>query len=148
MTAVLVTVAAWNGAPPDLSADDARAAARQQLEDAAVLVVRVGQDVRKDTYEGRAVWRVPVEVSGGEIQLYLARSDGAPVYLDDLGRDGRRLLTDGQYARLREVAHNPLRDTWVDRNVQITVAAIVLLLVAIAFALVPIGTPTHTGAQP
>ena len=139
IAAVAVVLLAWTGDPDALTAEDARAAARRHLEEASVLVVRV-RAPEADDHEGAAVWRVPVEVSGGEIQIYLARTDGAPVFLDDRAPNGVRLLTEGQFQRLRTVTYNPAHDRWVDRNVQLTAGAIVLVPVALAFAFVPIGT--------
>jgi hypothetical protein len=125
----------WVAGSPELDADDARESARRTLEESGVEVRAVLPRVRAGVYDSIPVWRTRVRIEGGTVGLHLARADGVAVYLNDRTPDGRRqLLTEGQFARLRQVVVDPARERWTGRQVTATAAGVVVMVVATAFA--------------
>lgn len=120
----------WLQAPDHLTAGEAVRAARSAFAQAGIQDVTVAPVARADTYDGAdgteptPVWKARGEIAAGSVELWLARDDGTPVFLDDRSANGTaHLLDDEQFSALGHHHRNPALDRQVRRNVWLTVAA-------------------------
>lgn len=127
--------------PDRLTASDAVHVAQRALA-AAGVEATVDPDPPSGRYRPAsggsvAVWEVRAALPGGTIDLWVARDDGQPVFLDDRTDDGTgQLLTDAQVAAVGDHRSNPALDRQVRRNVLVTAAALLIAVVAL-WAAVP-----------
>lgn len=138
LVALGVVTVAWLQSPDDLTRHDAVRVAEGAFDAAGVdgaLVdpdAEAGRYVPGDDRRGIAVWKTSATVEGGTVQLWLARSDGESVFLDDRAPDGSsQLLTESQFRLLADHFENPAVDRQVRRNMVLTVAAAAVALVAV-----------------
>lgn len=140
VVAFVVTAVAWLQAPRGISADDAvdvaqRAFVAAGLTDAVVEPHPERGDYASADHPTVAVWKTVAELGDGSVQLWLARADGASVFLDDRTDDGAaQLLTDEQFERLASFFDHPADDRSAGRNVALTIAAALVALVAVTLA--------------
>lgn len=142
LVAVVVVAAAWLQSPPDITGAEAVRAARGAFRAAGVEGARVDGHPKAGTYQppdGGAplpVWRTSTRVRGGTVQLWLAREDAEPVFLDDRSGDGAvQLLSDAQFRALAAHYENPATGRQVRRNLVLTVAAALATAVAVQWEL-------------
>ena len=137
--AILVVGAGWQQDVPELTATDAVDAAEGALRDAG-LDATVEPDPVPTVYASRtrdpvAVWAVRATVRSEPIQLQLAREDAQPVALDDRSLDGTAyVLSDLEYQAVVAHVEDPARDRVIWRNVLLTVAAALVIALALAHA--------------
>jgi Flp pilus assembly protein TadB len=138
VVAIAVAAAAWLEQPDDISAREAVRAATGAFEAAGLEDASVDLRAHADTYESRdgeriRVWRTSAQVEEGPVELWLAREDGEPVYLDDRSPDGTaQLLTDEQFEAIGDHFENPALGRQVRRNLLLTLgAALVLAVIAV-----------------
>jgi hypothetical protein len=137
--AVVLTAIAWMQEPDPVSARDA-----VEVADRALAAAGVEADVAPDPASGEyqpasgdpiPVWEVQAALPGGTVDLRIARDDGQPVFLDDRRDDGTgQLLTDAQAAAVGDHRSNPARDRQVRRDVLVTVAALLIAVLALRVA--------------
>jgi len=139
--AVGAVLVAWLQDPEPITAHEAAGVAAAAFAAAGVPDARVGAEPSRATYDpggGDAlieVWRTVAEVDGGTIQLWLAREDAEPVFLDDRTPDGTaQLLTDAQFDALADVDDNPALDRRVRRNLVAALAGAGIVLLAAVLA--------------
>ena len=131
--------AAWLEEPPVLTAADAADAAEHAFAGAGVDAAIRGEP-SPSTYARRErgpvdVWLVLMAVRDEIVQLQLSRSGADPVAIDDRTIDGSSyVLSDAEYESVARHVDDPALDRQVRRNIAITVAA--ALVVAVALALV------------
>ena len=78
------------------------------------------------------MWKTTANVEDGTVQLWLSREDGEPVYLDDRTPDGAaQLLTDAQFREIGNHFENPALGRQLRRNLLATLAAALILGVAV-----------------
>ena len=138
VVAIAVVAVGWLQSPPDITAAEAVDAARGAFRAAGVEEARVDPRPRADTYrpaggdEALPVWRTSTRVRGGRVELWLAREDGEPVFLDDRSGDGAvQLLSDDQFEALAGHYENPATARQIRRNLMLTVAAALATAVAV-----------------
>jgi hypothetical protein len=135
--AIACVLVAWLQDPNPIDAGDAVVAARSAFRRAGVEAT-VEDAAAPGVYEPVsgggpvAVYRTTADVGGVPVVLYLRRSDAAPVYLDDRSADGAsQLLSDAAFSRLIGHVDNPAADDLVVRNLLVTVAAVLIVGVAV-----------------
>lgn len=155
VVAFIVTGAAWLQSPHGITGDDAvrvaqRAFAAAGLGDAVVEPHPVPDDYDADGESSpTAVWKTVAALGEGKVELWLARSDGGSVFLDDRTDDGAaQLLTDQQFERLADYFDNPAAGRQASRNVAVTVAAALVALVAATLARDPFPTRRPSDEEP
>lgn len=138
LAAFAVVAVGWLQSPPDITAAEAVHAARGAFRAAGVDEARVDPRPRADTYrpaeggEALPVWRTSTRVRGGRVELWLAREDGEPVFLDDRSGDGAvQLLSDDQFEALAGHYENPATARQIRRNLMLTVGAALAAAVAV-----------------
>lgn len=143
--AFVVTAVAWLQTPHGMTADEAVQAAARALRSVGLADVVVEPHPTATDYSSSeggspiAVWKTVAEVGDGTVELWLARSDGQSVFLDDRTPDGHaQLLTDDQFGELARGFPNPAAERQVHRNLVITVAAALLAMVAVTLARDPV----------
>ncbi|MGQ0431102.1 MAG: hypothetical protein ACT452_01695 [Microthrixaceae bacterium] len=140
LVAVCAAAVAWLQNPHHITASEAVRAAERAFAaagvDGAVVDPHPAAGVHVDAGGNRvAVWITDAELDDGTVQLWLARSDGASVYLDDRASDGAsHLLTEPQFERLDAFYENPAVARQIRRNVVLTVAAALLAAIAACVA--------------
>jgi hypothetical protein len=139
-TVAIVTAGqAWREDVPDLTATDAVVAMEDALESIG-LEATVAPDPVSTTYASRtrepvAVWAVRATVRSEPIELQLARSGAHPVAIDDRNRDQTSyVLSELEYEALATNIDDPGRTRTIRRNVVLTVAAILVIALALAHA--------------
>lgn len=160
LVAVGVVVVGWLQSPSDITAAEAVRVARDAFRAADIDEARVDPHPRAGTYrpvdsgEPLPVWRTSTRVPGGSVELWLAREDGEPVFLDDRSGDGAvQLLSDAEFQALAEHYENPATGRQVRRNLLLTLAAALATAVAVRWdlqrALPPaVAAPTVTVPAP
>ncbi|HEX4868966.1 MAG TPA: hypothetical protein VFV32_15245 [Acidimicrobiales bacterium] len=134
--AVAVTGIAWMQEPDPVSARDAVAVAGHALT-AAGVEATVDRHPAAGEYQPTSgdpvpVWEVQAALPAGAVDLWIARDDGQAVFLDDRTDDGTgQLLTDAQVAAVGGHRSNPALARQVRRNVLVTVAALLVAVVAL-----------------
>lgn len=140
LVAVCAAAVAWLQNPDHITASEAVRAAERAFAAAgirgAVVDPHPAAGVHVDAGGGRvAVWITDAQLGGGTVQLWLARSDGASVYLDDRAPDGAsHLVTKSQFERLDAFYENPAVARQVRRNIVLTLAAALLAAIAAGVA--------------
>ena len=131
----------WIQNPDGITAAEARSAAEDAFRATGLEHAVVGRHPTKDVYvavEGDSpidVWKTSAAFAGGTVELWLARSDGESVFLDDRSPDGSsQLLTDAQFRKLAGHFDNPAVGRQVRRNVFLTGAGALIMLLALALA--------------
>ena len=138
LAAVAVVAVGWLQSPPDITASEAVDAARGAFRAAGVDGARVDPRPRADAYrpaggrEALPVWRTSTRVRGGRVELWLAREDGEPVFLDDRSGDGAvQLLSDAEFNDLADHYENPATARQIRRNLALTIAAALATAIAV-----------------
>jgi hypothetical protein len=141
IVAIAVAGAAWFRQPASITGPEAIRAATGAFEAAGLQDAAVELRAEADTYEAGGdgkpvpVWRTSATVDGGTVELWLAREDGEPVFLDDRNPDGTaQLLTDEQFEAIADHFENPALGRQVRRNLVLTVAAALILALAVLLA--------------
>ncbi len=141
LVAIAVAGAAWLQQPDGITGPEAIRAATGAFEAAGLQDASVELRAVPDTYEAGgdrkpiAVWRTSATVEEGTVELWLAREDGEPVFLDDRNPDGTaQLLTDEQFSAIGDHFENPALDRQVRRNLVLTLAAALILGLAVMLA--------------
>lgn len=146
-----MTMVGWLEADPitPITPDEAVAIAERAFEAAGVRDAAVRPEAVPGRYsspgdEPVPVWKTFVDLDEGTVELWLARADGESVYLDDRTADGAgQLLTDRQFQALADHYENPALDRQRRRNVALTVAAALVVLVAATLARDPLALLTR-----
>jgi hypothetical protein len=137
--AILVVGAAWQEDVPELTAADAVDAAEGALRGAG-LDATVEPDPLPTVYASAtrdpvAVWSVRATVRAEPISLQLARAGAQPVALDDRTLDGSAyVLSDFEYRSVVDHVDDPARQRTLERNVVLTLAALLVVAMAVALA--------------
>ena len=137
--AVVSAGAAWRQDVPDLTAHDAVVAMEDALEQTG-LVASVRPDPERTTYASRTrdrveVWAVQASVRAQPIELLLARAGGDPVSIDDRNRDGSAyVLSEREVTALASCVDDPARRRTIRRIVALTVAAVLVIVLALTHA--------------
>jgi hypothetical protein len=141
LVAIVVAGAAWLQQPEDITAPEAVRAATGAFEAAGLQDAAVALRAVPDTYDAGGdrdpieVWRTSAEVDDGTVELWLAREDGEPVFLDDRNADGTaQLLTDEQFDAIGDHFENPALGRQIRRNLVLTLAAALVLALAVLLA--------------
>lgn len=141
LVAIVVAGAAWLRQPKSITAREAVRAATGAFEAAGLQDAAVELRAVADTYDGGGeqepidVWRTSAALDEGTVELWLAREDGEPVFLDDRNADGTaQLLTDEQFEAIGDHFENPALGRQVRRNLVLTVAAALILALAVLLA--------------
>jgi hypothetical protein len=147
--AVVTAVAAgWLEDPPPVSAADAVAEVGDALA-AAGLAATVDPAPLASSYqpaggERTDVWQTFASVEGGTILVSVAQLGGRPVFLDDRSPNGStQLLSEAQFDAVIDRIDDPGRGRLVRRNVALTVAAALVLAVAVALTARPPSPEDH-----
>lgn len=148
LVALVVVTLGWLESPDRLTAAEAVRIAEHAYEAAGIDPVEVAPAPEAGVYitvDGTStvpVWKTVATVEGGTIQLWLARADGESVFLDDRSADGtRQLLTDEQFSGLAEHYENPAVSRQIRRNLLLTVASGLIVLLAVRLSVLhgPVG---------
>lgn len=142
LVAVGAVAAAWLREIPDISSDDAVAAAEAAFEDAAVAAnvqpVATPRRYRSQRQPGVEVWTVRATVRDTPIDLLLARSGAQPVVIDDRTTDRTaHALSDDEYERVAEGIKDLSLQRTVRRNLVFTLAASLIVALSLALATTP-----------
>ncbi|MFZ6004358.1 MAG: hypothetical protein ACOYXM_10555 [Actinomycetota bacterium] len=127
----------WLQYPSHITAAEARAVAKGAFEAAGVDAVidpepTLGFFTAEGDDERVRVWRTSAEIDGGIVELWVQRSDGLAVFIDARTPDGsRELLTEDQFARIERFADNPAEGRQIRRNVALTAAAALIVVITI-----------------
>lgn len=156
LVAVGCTLGGWLQAPDALTAREAVDAASDAFAAAGLHDVEVAEEAAAGTYspggdDGRVpVWLTSATYRGGTISLWLARDDGEAIYLDDRTPDGaEQLLTDEQVQAIADHDGSPAVGRQVRRNIVVTVAAALVLALALHHArLRPSAPPLRPPGSP
>lgn len=139
--ALVVTAVGWLQAPDDITGAEAVTAAKSAFLAAGLPDGVVRPQVEPGDYPagpGRSpipVWRTFADVEGGTVELWLARSDGEAVFLDDRTPDGTaQLLSEAQSEVLADHYENPALGRQVRRNLALTAAAALIAFVSATIA--------------
>ncbi len=133
--------AAWSEDPPELTASDAAHAAEAAFEDSGLDASPRGEPFRT-TYATRSrapvdVWSVLVSVRDELVQVQITRSGAHPVAIDDRALDGSSyVLSDVEYESVARHVDDPALVRAVRRNVAVTLAAVLVIALALGLALI------------
>jgi hypothetical protein len=147
LVVVMLVAVAWLERPSETTARDAVQTAEDAFVAAGLRSAVVDPDAQPGTYtdergDAIAVWRVAATLDGAPMELWLARDDGEPVFLDDVTVDGTaRLLTQAQFDAIDSAADNPALARQVRRNLVVTAAAVAILVVVVILMMTR--HPTH-----
>jgi len=151
LVALVAVAIGWLQSPDQISAADAVTVASHSFRAAGVRGAVVDPSPAAGVYEPPAggskvpVWKTTTKVKGGTIKLWLTRADAESVFLDDRAPDGAaQLLTDAQFTTLADHYENPAVGRKVRRNLLLTVAAALIVLLAVRLAVIA-GTEAATG---
>jgi hypothetical protein len=143
--ALVATAVGWLQAPDGITGAEAVTAARGAFAAAGLgdgVVRPQAEPGDYPTGSGRSpipVWRTFADVAGGTVELWLARSDGESVFLDDRTPDGTaQLLSAEQFEVLADHYENPALGRQVRRNLVLTAAAALIAFVAATIAHDPV----------
>lgn len=143
--ALVVTAVGWLQAPDGITGAEAITAARGAFVAAGLTDGVVRPQAEPGDYPagpGRSpipVWKTFADVGGGTVELWLARSDGESVFLDDRTPDGTaQLLSEAQFDVLADHYENPALGRQVRRDLALTAAAALVALVAATIAHDPV----------
>ncbi|MEQ1785416.1 MAG: hypothetical protein ABL966_00060 [Acidimicrobiales bacterium] len=140
--AVGAVAAAWFEAVPDITGEEAVDAADQAFADAGI-VAEVEPTPSAERYATSArgsveVWRVRATVRASPVDVLLARSGAQPVSIDDRAANGASyLLSEVEYDAVARAIQDPALDRAVRRNSGLTVAAVLVVALAIGLAAIP-----------
>ena len=144
LVAIALTAVGWLQRPDHITAGEAVRAATGAfraagLEDASVALRAVaGTYEPGDDQPPIQVWKTEAELEDGTVDLWLAREDGEPVFVDDRTSDGAaQLLTDAQFRKIGDHSENPALGRQVRRNLLVTLAAALILGIALMLGLDP-----------
>ena len=133
MVALASVVLAWLQNPGRVTAGEAVTAAEKAFASAGLRGAAVDDTPELDVFRGDdddaaiTVWKTRAELDAGTVELWLARSDGSLVFLDDRNADGSsQLLTDAEFKRLQDHDENPAVPRKVRRNIALSVAALLV----------------------
>lgn len=150
--AIGATLVGWLQAPAELTAAEAVEAAQEAYAAAGLAAVEVDEEAVSGTYNPGGdddpvpVWLTSATLDGGTIALWLARDDGEAVYLDDRTPDGAaQLLTAAQAQAIGDHDGGPAVARQIRRNLALTVAAALVLGLAVRHARLAAASP---GAGP
>jgi hypothetical protein len=139
LVALAVAGTAWWEDVPPLTAADA-VTATQDAFDGAGVEADVATDPVRTTYASRTrdpvdVWAVRATVRAELVQVQLTRDGAHPVAIDDRSLDGSTyVLSDLEYETLAAHVDDPARTRRVQRNVTITIAAVLVVALALGHA--------------
>jgi len=142
LVAVATVGAGWLDGVPDLTAAEAADVAEGAFEAAGVTAV-VDRDPWASTYVSQSrrpveVWTVRATVRSALIDVRLARSGAQPVSIDDRMPDGTAyVLTEIEYQAVAGGIDDPALGRAVRRNIALTLAAVLVVALAIALAFFP-----------
>ncbi len=142
VVAVATVGAGWLAGVPELTAAEAVDAAEGGFA-AAGLAAAVDPVPSRSTYVSRTqrtveVWTVRATVRSASIEVRLARSGAQPVAIDDRTPDGtEHVLSETEFDAVAGGFDDPALDRVVRRNIALTVAAVLVVAMAIALALLP-----------
>jgi hypothetical protein len=138
-----VVAVGWLQSPDHITAAEAVAAAESAYAAAGLRGAVVdphpdaGEYAAVTGHEPIDVWETVATLDGGTVQLWLSRADGESVFLDDRAPDGgSQLLTDSQFQQLADHYENPAIGRQVRRNLVLTLAAALVMLVGLGLSLV------------
>ena len=141
LAAIATVGAGWLTDVPDITAAEATEAAEVAFERAG-LTAELDADPLADTYVSRTrrpveVWTVRATVRSAPIVVLLARSGAQPVSIDDRSPSGTEyVLSEIEYRAVASSIDDPAVGRVVRRNIALTVAAVLVVALAIAVALV------------
>lgn len=155
VVAVGCTLGGWLQAPDELTASEAVDAAADAFGAAGLDDVDIDPDPVTGTYspggdDARVpVWLMSATYQGGTISLWIGRDDGEALYLDDRTPDGAaQLLTDEQVQAIADHDGSPAVARQVRRNLVVTVAAALVLALALRHARVGSSAMRHPSSPP
>jgi hypothetical protein len=137
----------WRQDPPHLTADGAARAVEAAFAGADLDASVEGEPVRA-SYTTRAgtpveVWSVLVIVREQPVQLQISRADARAVAIDDLTLDGASyVLSDAEHESVAKRVDDTTLDHQLRRNITLTVAAALVVALAIAHAALAIPKET------
>jgi hypothetical protein len=145
--AIVAVALGWLEDPPHLTADHAAHAAEAAFEDTGLDASVEGEPVSA-SYTQRTgqpvdVWTVLVMVREQPVQLQISRADARAVAIDDLTLDGTSyVLSDAEHESVAKRVDDTTLDRQLRSNIALTVAA--ALVVALAIAHAALATPKET----
>lgn len=141
LVAIGAVGAGWLADVPDITAAEAVEVANGAFEGAGV-TADVDTEPSADTYVSRTqrpveVWRVRATVRSTPIEVFLARSGAQPVSIDDRSLNGAEyVLSEIEYDAVASSIDDPALGRVVQRNITLTLAAVLVVALAIGLALV------------
>jgi hypothetical protein len=150
VVAVAVVAIAWLQDVPDISGDDAVAAAERALADAG-LDADVDPEPQRSVYTTASrdqidVWAVRATVRSEPIELQLAVAGAHPITIDDRTTDGAAyVLSELEYKAVAANVDDPALARTLRRNISLTVAAALVIALAIAHAAIAARTKEDPG---
>lgn len=143
LIALVAIAIGWLQSPSHITRADAVTVATHSFDAAGVRGAVVDPRPSAGLYEPPSggpkvpVWKTSAKVKGGTIKLWLTRADAESVFLDDRAPDGAsQLLTDTQFRKLADHYENPAVGRKIRRNLLLTVAAALIVLLAVRLAVV------------
>jgi hypothetical protein len=142
LVAISAVGAGWLEEVPELTAAEAATAAERALTDAG-LAAGVEAAPFADVYSSATrapveVWRVRATVREVPIELVLARAGAQPLLIDDRSPNGATyVLSDLEYDAVARGIADPALGRVVRRNITLTVAAVLVVAMAIVLAYLP-----------
>ncbi len=142
MVAVGVVAAGWWAEVPEITAAEAADAVRGAFEEAGLPAVIDGEPTASSYASSMQpaveVWAVRATVRSTPIAVLLARSGAQPVQIDDRGPSGTEyVLSDVQYDSVASGIEDPALDRTLGRNITLTLAAGLIVAIALTLAFVP-----------
>lgn len=138
LAAILTAAVAWLQRPDDITAAEAVRAAEGAFEAAGLDGSLVDPDPVAGSYDAGedqaplGVWKTSATLEEGTVELWLSRDDGEPVFLDDRTPDGTaQILTDAQFRAIGDHVENPALGRQVRRNLVMTLAAALVVGLAV-----------------
>lgn len=140
LIAIATAGAGWLDGVPDITAAEATEVAEEGFE-AAGLTAAVDAEPSAGTYTSPTqrrieVWTVRATVRSTLIEVRLARSGAQPVSIDDRARNGTEYeLSQIEYNAVARGVDDPALGRVVRRNIALTLAAVLVVAMAIALGL-------------
>ena len=150
VVAVACVAIAWLQEVPEISAEDAVSAARGALEDAG-LDAEVEPDPQRTVYTTTSrdhidVWAVHATVRSEPIELQLALEGADPITIDDRTPDGSAyVLSEIEYKAVARNVDDPALARALRRDISLTIAAALVVALAIAHAAIAARTKETPG---
>lgn len=141
LSAIAVAGAGWLAEVPEITAAEAVEATEAAL-DGAGLSADVDAEAFADVYATRTrrtvdVWRVRATVRDAPIDVLLTRTGARPVSIDDRSPNGTTyVLSELEYGAVASRVADPALARLVRRNITLTLAAVLVVAMAIALAFV------------